>query len=108
MRKLRLQFPARFALRYHLYPVRLEDHGLYLLTYDPFQTSRRAQVIAREIKEPVTWAVGDPVVRFWLGLRTGYGVGRGKPSTRFLEGRDVDDATFRFEAGSQRAGRGRS
>jgi hypothetical protein len=34
--KLRVKFPARLALRYHLYPVRLNEHDLYLLTYDPF------------------------------------------------------------------------
>ena len=54
--KLRQQFPARLALRYHLYPVRLNDNDLYLLTYDPFNLTAR-QVIAQEMKEPVTWCV---------------------------------------------------
>ena len=32
------------------------EHDLYLLTYDPFNLTAR-QVIAQEIKEPVTWCV---------------------------------------------------
>ena len=89
--KLRQQFPARLALRYHLYPVRLEDHGLYLLTYDPFNLTAR-QVIAQELKEPVTWAVATRRA-ILAGLRTGYGVGA-ETFDAILQGRDVDDATF--------------
>jgi general secretion pathway protein E len=89
--KLRQQFPARLALRYHLYPVRLNDHDLYLLTYDPFNLTAR-QVIAQEIKEPVTWCVATRRA-ILAGLRTGYGVGA-ETFDAILEGRDVDDATF--------------
>jgi len=89
--KLRLQFPARLALRYHLYPVRLNDHDLYLLTYDPFDLIAR-QVIAHEIKEPVTWCVATRRA-ILAALRTGYGVGA-ETFDAILEGRNVDDATF--------------
>src|SRR5476651_404706 len=89
--KLRQQFPARLALRYHLYPVRLNDHDLYLLTYDPFNLTAR-QVIAQEIKEPVTWCVATRRA-ILAALRTGYGVGA-ETFDAILEGRDVDDATF--------------
>jgi general secretion pathway protein E len=89
--KLRQQFPARLGLRYHLYPVRLNDHDLYLLTYDPFNLTAR-QVIAQEIKEPVTWCVATRRA-ILAGLRTGYGVGA-ETFDAILEGRDVDDATF--------------
>jgi hypothetical protein len=71
--KLRQQFPARLALRYYLYPVRLNDHDLYLLTYDPFNLTAR-QVVAQEIKEPVTWCVATRRA-ILAALRTGYGVG---------------------------------
>src|SRR5579859_7122878 len=54
--KLRAKFPARLALRYHLYPVRLNEQDLYVLTYDPFDLIAR-QVVAHEIGEPITWAV---------------------------------------------------
>jgi general secretion pathway protein E/type IV pilus assembly protein PilB len=89
--KLRQQFPARLALRYHLYPVRLNDHDLYLLTYDPFNLTAR-QVIAQEIKEPVTWCVATRRA-ILASLRTGYGVGA-ETFEAILEGRDIDDATF--------------
>ncbi len=79
--KLRQQVPARLALRHHLYPVRLNDSDLYLLTYDPFNLTAR-QVVAKEIKEPVTWCVATRRA-IMTALRTGYGVGaetlRGDP-----------------------------
>jgi general secretion pathway protein E len=89
--KLRQQFPARLALRYRLYPVRLNDHDLYLLTYDPFDLTAR-QVVAQEIKEPVTWCVATRRA-ILAGLRSGYGVGA-ETFEAILEGRDIDDATF--------------
>ena len=89
--KLRVQFPARLALRYHLYPVRLNDNDLYLLTYDPFNLTAR-QVITQEMKEPITWCVATRKA-IMTALRTGYGVGA-ETFDAILEGRDVDDATF--------------
>ena len=89
--KLRQQVPARLALRYHLYPVRLNDTDLYLLTYDPFNLTAR-QVVAKEIKEPVTWCVATRRA-IMTALRTGYGVGA-ETFEAILEGRDVDDAAF--------------
>lgn len=89
--KLRVQFPARLALRYHIYPVRLDEHGLYLLTYDPFNLTAR-QVVAHEMKEPITWCVATRR-NILAALRTGYGVGA-ETFEAILEGRDVDDATF--------------
>ncbi len=89
--KLRQQVPARLALRYHLYPVRLNDTDLYLLTYDPFNLTAR-QVVAKEIKEPVTWCVATRRA-ILAALRTGYGVGA-ETFEAILEGRDIDDAAF--------------
>jgi general secretion pathway protein E/type IV pilus assembly protein PilB len=89
--KSRQQFPARLALRYHLYPARLNDQDLYLLTYDPFDLTAR-QVIAQEIKEPVTWCVATRRA-ILAALRAGYGVGA-ETFDAILEGRNVDDATF--------------
>ncbi|MCE0484275.1 MAG: Flp pilus assembly complex ATPase component TadA [Methylacidiphilales bacterium] len=88
---LRSQFPARLALRYHLYPVRLNEHGLYVLTYDPFNLTAR-QVVAREMKEPITWCVATRR-NILAALRSGYGVGA-ETFDAILEGRDVDDAAF--------------
>jgi general secretion pathway protein E/type IV pilus assembly protein PilB len=89
--KLRQQFPARLALRHQLYPVRLNDEDLYLLTYDPFNLTTR-QVVAQEIKEPVTFCVATRKA-ILAGLRSGYGVGA-DTFEAILEGREVDDATF--------------
>ncbi|HEY0256774.1 MAG TPA: GspE/PulE family protein [Candidatus Methylacidiphilales bacterium] len=89
--KLRVQFPARLALRYHVYPVRLNEHDLYLLTYDPFNLTAR-QVITHTMEEPVTWCVATRR-SILSALRTGYGVGA-ETFDAILEGRDVDDATF--------------
>jgi general secretion pathway protein E/type IV pilus assembly protein PilB len=89
--KLRREFPARLALRYHLYPVRLNEHELYMLTYDPFNLTAR-QVITQKMQEPVTWCVTTRR-NILAALRTGYGVGA-ETFDAILEGRDVDDATF--------------
>jgi general secretion pathway protein E len=89
--KLRLKFPARLALRYQVYPVRLRDDDLCVLTYDPFNLSAR-QVIAHEIDEPLTWCVATRR-SILAALRSGYGVGA-ETFDAILEGRDVDDATF--------------
>ncbi len=88
---LRAQFPARLALRHQVYPVRFEEHGLYVLTYDPFNLTAR-QVIGHDVEEPVTWCVASRK-NILAALRTGYGVGAAT-FDEILEGRDVDDATF--------------
>jgi general secretion pathway protein E/type IV pilus assembly protein PilB len=89
--RLRVKFPARLALRYQVYPVRLNEHELHLLTYDPFNLTAR-QVIAHEVDEPVTWCVATRR-GILAALRSGYGVGA-ETFEAILEGRDVDDATF--------------
>jgi general secretion pathway protein E len=89
--KLRQQFPARLALRHHVYPVRFEEHGLFLLTYDPFNLTAR-QVVGHDIAEPITWCVASRR-NIIAALRTGYGVGAAT-FDEILEGRDSDDATF--------------
>jgi general secretion pathway protein E/type IV pilus assembly protein PilB len=89
--KLRAKFPARLALRHHLYPVRLNENDLHVLTYDPFNLTAR-QVIALEIDEPVTWCVATRR-SILAALRTGYGVGA-ETFDAILEGRSIDDATF--------------
>jgi general secretion pathway protein E len=88
---LRVKFPARLALRYQVYPVRLNEQELHLLTYDPFNLVAR-QVIAHAIQEPITWCVATRR-NILSALRTGYGVGA-ETFDAILEGRDVDDATF--------------
>jgi general secretion pathway protein E len=88
---LRTRFPARLALRHLVYPVRFEEHGLYVLTYDPFDLTAR-QVIAHDIAEPITWCVASRR-NILAGLRAGYGVGAAT-FDEILEGRDIDDAAL--------------
>lgn len=89
--KLRQQFPARLALRYHAYPVRFEEHGLFVLTYDPFSLTAR-QVIGHDIAGPITWCVASRR-NILAALRTGYGVGAAT-FDEILEEREGDDAAF--------------
>ena len=88
---LRARFPARLALRHQVYPVRFEEHGLFVLTYDPFNLTAR-QVVGHDVGEPITWCVASRR-NILAALRTGYGVGAAT-FDEILEGRDVDDAAF--------------
>jgi general secretion pathway protein E/type IV pilus assembly protein PilB len=88
---LRARFPARLALRHQVYPVRFEEHGLYVLTYDPFNLTAR-QVVGHDVGEPITWCVASRR-NILAALRTGYGVGAAT-FDEILEGRDGDDAAF--------------
>jgi general secretion pathway protein E len=88
---LRRQFPARLALRYHVYPVRFEEHGLFVLTYDPFHLTAR-QVVGHDVAEPITWCVASRR-NLLAALRTGYGVGAAT-FDEILEGRDLDDGAL--------------
>jgi len=88
---LRARFPARLALRHQLYPVRLSDTELCVLTYDPFKLTVR-QIVAHEINEPVMWCVA-PRRAILSALRTGYGVGAATFDA-ILEGREIDDSAL--------------
>jgi general secretion pathway protein E len=89
--RLRIKFPARLALRYQVYPVRLNEQDLHLLTFDPFNLVAR-QVIAHELGEAISWCVA-PRRNILTALRAGYGVGA-ETFDAILEGREVDDAMF--------------
>jgi general secretion pathway protein E/type IV pilus assembly protein PilB len=78
-------------LRHQVYPVRLEEHGLYLLTCDPFDLVAR-QIFAQEVAEPVVWCLARRK-NILASLRTAYGVGAATFDA-ILEGRDVDDAAL--------------
>lgn len=82
---LHRKFPAKVALRHRILPVNLEEGGLCLLTYDPFDLEAR-QAVGREWTQPVSWAVGTRY-RILEGLRKGYGVGA-EQFDELVEGRD--------------------
>jgi general secretion pathway protein E len=91
---LRAQFPAQLALTHQVYPVRLEEYGLYMLTSDPFNLTAR-QLIAHACNEPITWCVA-PRRSILSALRTGYGIGA-ETFDAILEGRDVDAEAFELK-----------
>lgn len=91
---LRTLFPARLALTLQIYPVRLQEDGLYVLTYDPFNLIAR-QTLAQVCDEPITWCVASRR-GILSALRTGYGIGA-ETFDAILEGRDVDETAFELK-----------
>ena len=82
---LREKFPPWIALRHHLFPVRLDENGLTLVTYDPFTLSAR-QAVAQAIPEKIIWRMSTRR-QILHGLRQGYGVGA-ETFEQLLEGRE--------------------
>lgn len=82
---LHRRFPAKLALRHRLLPARIDEDGICLMTYDPFDLEAR-QAVGREMAKPVSWVVGTRY-RILEGLRQGYGVGA-EQFDELLEGRD--------------------
>jgi general secretion pathway protein E len=80
------RFPAKLALRHRLLPARIDESGICLMTYDPFDLEAR-QAVGREWTKPVTWAVGTRY-RILEGLRQGYGVGA-EQFDELIEGREA-------------------
>ncbi len=83
---LHQRFPPKLALRHRLLPGRIDENGICLMTYDPFDLEAR-QAVGREWDKPVTWAVGTRY-RILEGLRQGYGVGA-EQFDELLEGREA-------------------
>lgn len=82
---LHRRFPAKLALRHRLLPGRIDEDGVCLMTYDPFDLEAR-QAVGREMATPVSWVVSTRY-RILEGLRQGYGVGA-EQFDELLEGRD--------------------
>ncbi len=85
---LREKIPARLALRYRVVPVRHDENGLTLVTFDPFDLLAR-QTVARAVDEPVQWAMATRT-QILQTLRQGYGIGA-ETFEEILEGRDLED-----------------
>jgi general secretion pathway protein E/type IV pilus assembly protein PilB len=86
---LREKFPPWIALRHHLFPARLDENGLVLVTYDPFNLTAR-QAVAQAVTEKITWEMSTRR-QILQGLRQGYGVGA-ETFEQLLEGREEGDA----------------
>jgi general secretion pathway protein E/type IV pilus assembly protein PilB len=85
---LREKFPPWLALRHHLFPHRMDEGGLVLVTYDPFNLSAR-QAIAQAIPENIIWRISTRR-QILQGLRQGYGVGA-DTFEQLLEGRGEEE-----------------
>jgi len=86
--ELRDAFPARLALRYHLLPVKVDESGLWILTYDPFNLLAR-QAVTQSVSQNIVWVMSTRK-QILDGLRQGYGIGA-ETFEQILEGREIDD-----------------
>jgi general secretion pathway protein E len=69
----RERFPARVALRHHVFPLSEEGGHDYLVTYDPFDLTAR-QSVGMALDQPIVWAMASKRA-VMTALRQGYGVG---------------------------------
>lgn len=86
--ELRQKFPVRLALRHHLLPVQMDENGIWLLTYDPFDFLGQ-QLVAQALGAKAHWAMATRK-QILQGLRQGYGVGA-ETFEEILEGRAGED-----------------
>jgi general secretion pathway protein E len=86
--QLRDKFPARLALRYHLLPIREDEHGLWILTYDPFNLLAK-QAVHQSVSQKIVWALCTRK-QILEGLRQGFGIGA-ETFEQILEGREIDE-----------------
>ena len=85
---LREKFPPWLALRHYLFPHRMDEEGLVLVTYDPFNFAAR-QAVAQAIPGKIIWRMSTRR-QILQGLRQGYGVGA-ETFEQLLEGRDENE-----------------
>ncbi|HEY5752436.1 MAG TPA: GspE/PulE family protein [Chthoniobacterales bacterium] len=88
---LRDKIPARLALRHRIIPVRQDEQGVTLVTFDPFDLLAR-QSVSHAVAEPVRWVMSTRTTILQT-LRKGYGIGA-ETFEELLEGRDVEDAAL--------------
>ncbi len=87
---IRERFPARIALRHHLFPLFDEEaKQMHIICYDPFNLLGR-QVVAQHLEEPVRWHMATRR-QILEALRQGYGVGA-DTFDEILLGRDASDS----------------
>ncbi len=88
--QLREKLSVKIALRYHLLPVRDEQSGLSILTYDPFNFLAR-QAIAQAVPEHVFWFLASRR-QILKALRQSYGIGA-ETFQQIIDDR-IDDEVF--------------
>jgi general secretion pathway protein E len=86
---LHAKFPAKLALRHHLYPAHVTGLEATLLTYDPFDLDAR-QAVGQELRKRIHWHIASRH-RILDALHQGFGVGA-ENFEELLEGREDLDA----------------
>lgn len=91
--ELREAFHPSLALRFHVLPVRKDEHGLWLATYDPFNYVAR-QVIYASLDIPVIWVMA-PRKKLLEAIRNAFGIGA-DTFEAIMEGRNPEDSPDEF------------
>jgi len=85
---LREKVPAKTALRYHVVPLREDQHGIWIAFYDPFDLLAR-HALASSLHQRILYAMSTRT-QIDQALRQGYGVGA-ETFEAILEGRVADE-----------------
>jgi general secretion pathway protein E/type IV pilus assembly protein PilB len=85
---LREKVPARLALRYQVIPLQVDDAGIWIAIYDPFDLLAR-QALAAALDERIFYVMSSRT-QILQALRQGYGIGA-ETFEAILEGRSDED-----------------
>jgi general secretion pathway protein E len=85
---LREKVPARIALRHHVVPLQLNEDGIWIAIYDPFDLLAR-QTLASTLPERIFYVMSTRT-QLLQALRQGYGIGA-ETFEALLEGRTGED-----------------
>ncbi|MGA8654838.1 MAG: GspE/PulE family protein [Chthoniobacterales bacterium] len=86
---LREKVPARVALRYHLVPLQLDENGIWIAFYDPFDLLAR-HALASSLEERIFYVMSTRA-QLMQALRQGYGIGA-ETFEAILEGRSEEES----------------
>ena len=85
---LRVKFPAKLALQHRVLPSRIDDEGVQLMTYDPFNLDAK-QAVTQETPETISWVLSTRT-QILESLRRGYGIAAAN-FDELIENRDLED-----------------
>lgn len=91
---LREKVPARVALRYHLVPLQLDENGIWVAFYDPFDLLAR-HALASSLAERIFYVMSTRT-QLMQALRQGYGIGA-ETFEAILEGRSEDESAVELK-----------
>jgi len=91
---LREKVPARVALRHHLIPLQLDENGIWVAFYDPFDLLAR-HALASSLEERILYVMSTRT-QLMQALRQGYGIGA-ETFEAILEGRSEDESAVELK-----------